>query len=155
MKSWIVDVDGVQHKIEYKGKIRMKLIVDGEEHKLKSSNGFIKVVDYAINLGSTVCNLVIIGNKVDLAVNGTYLDSGKQYEPVNNLPSYIWALVGVSSLGGYLAVGILGMAIGIVMSGLYIKFAFEKKKCAVIGSFVGCTVLQLLLIFAVIMMRPF
>ena len=155
MKSWIVDVDGVQHKIEYKRKIRMKLIVDGEEHKLKSSNGFIRVVDYAINLGSTVCNLVIIGNKVDLAVNGTYLDSGKQYEPVNNLPSYIWALVGVSSLGGFLAVGILGMAIGIVMSGLYIKFAFEKKKGAVIGSFVGCTVLQLLLIFAVIMMRPF
>lgn len=66
-KQWTVTADGVNHTIEYKGR---NLLVDGQKYPLKSSNWFIQLIDYAINFGDTQCRLVVMGNKVDLAVNG-------------------------------------------------------------------------------------
>jgi hypothetical protein len=148
MKKWEVDVDGVKHVIQYKAGITRKIIVDGEKYKAKSSNMFINVIDYGITFGNTDCKLVVIGNKADLAVNGTFLGSQKPYEPVSNVASWVWIFVGLSILGGYLIAGLLSLLVGILGSMLYIQFGIQKKNGKVIGSFVACTVIQLLIFFA-------
>lgn len=150
MKKWEVESNGVKHEIQYKTGLRKKLIVDGETHKVKSSNAFIHVIDYGITFGDTECKLVVIGNKADLAVNGTFLGSKKTYEPISNIPAYIWVLIGVSTLGGYLLSGIFSLLVGLFMSSLYIQFGFQKKKGAIIGSFIACTAIQLLIFFALV-----
>lgn len=150
MKKWEVESDGVKHVIQYKNGLRKKIIVDGETYKVKSANPFIIVIDYAITFGSTECKLVVIGNKADLAVNGTFLGSKKTYEPISNVPPLVWVLVGVSILGGYLLSGILSLAIGLLMSMLYIQFGLQKKKGAIIGSFIGCSAFQVLIFFALL-----
>ncbi|MBE6071555.1 MAG: hypothetical protein E7208_06305 [Clostridium butyricum] len=147
-KKWEVEVDGVKHEIQYKPSFGKKIIVDGETYKVKSSNWFINVIDYAINFGNTECKLVVIGNKADLAVNGTFLGTSKPYEPVSSIPSWIWVLVGISTLGGMLWAGILSLLIGLLMSTFYIQFGLQKKNNATIICFAGCTILQLALGFA-------
>ena len=147
MKKWEVEADGVKHVIEYKAGFTKKIIVDGETYKVKSSNAFINVVDYAISFGSTECRLVVIGNKADLAVNGTYLGSKKEYSPVSNVATWIWVLVGLSTIGGMLFAGILSLLVGLIMSMLYIQFGLQKKHTPVIGTFAACTVFQLLIGF--------
>lgn len=148
MKKWEVDVDGVKHVIQYKAGITRKIIVDGEKYKAKSSNMFINVIDYGITFGNTDCKLVVIGNKADLAVNGTFLGSQKPYEPVSNVDTWVWIFVGLSIVGGYLIAGLLSLLVGILGSMLYIQFGIQKKNGKVIGSFVACTVIQLFILFA-------
>lgn len=148
MKKWEVESNGVKHEIQYKTGLRKKLIVDGDTHKVKSSNAFINVIDYGITFGNTECKLVVIGNKADLAVNGTFLDSKKIYEPISNIPVYVWVLVGVSILGGYLLSGIFSLIAGLFLSSLYIQFGLQKKKGAIVGSFIACTAIQVLIFFA-------
>lgn len=146
--KWEVEADGVKHLIQFKpGVFKSKIIVDGETYKVGSSNKFIRLIDYAISFGSTKCNLVVIGNKVDLAVDGIFLESKNPYEPVGSLPAWIWVLVGISSLGGWLIAGLFGLLTGSLMSILYIQFALQKKKKTIIGCFVGCTIIQILLAF--------
>lgn len=149
-KKWDVEVDGIKHEIEYKAGLGRKIIIDGELHKVKSSNWFINVVDYEIKFNETVCQLVVVGNKADLAVNGTFLGSNEPYKPISNVPSWIWVLVGISTLGGMFFAGILALLIGLAMSMLYVQFALQKKNGAVIGSFVGCCILQVVLAFGLV-----
>lgn len=92
--------------------------------------------------------MVAIGNKVDLAVNGMFLGSNKPYEPISNVPAFVWVLIGVSTLGGYLLSGILSLVLGALMSSLYVKFAIQKNKGALIGSFIGCSAIQILIFCA-------
>lgn len=153
MKKWEIEVDGVTHEIQYKAGLNNKIIVDGETYKVKSSNIFVKVIDYVISFGDTKCNLVVIGTKVDLAVNGTFLGSKKPYEPTSNVAPWIWVLVGISTIGGMLLSGILSLAIGAIMSTLYIQFGMKKKNGAVIGSFIGCCFIQILIFVAIVAIR--
>lgn len=98
-KLWTVTAaDGMNHTIEYKGR---NLLVDGQKYPLKSSNWFIQMIDYAINFGETQCRLVVLGNKVDLAVNGRYLGSGETYQPIASLPVYVSVLAGISCVLGF------------------------------------------------------
>lgn len=139
MRNWNVTTpDGVNHTIQYKaGFGGPKVVVDGTAYKAKSSNWFINIVDYAINFGSFECRLVVIGNKMDLAINGVYQGSGKPYEPVNNVPSWIWVLVGFSVIGGWFFCGLFGLLLGVIFSSVYIRLALEKKTGALIGSVIG------------------
>ena len=70
---------GNSHKIECRvgGLGGSSVVVDNDRYKLKSSNWFIVVVDYQINLPGAVCNLVVIGNNIRLAVNGVFMEDGK------------------------------------------------------------------------------
>lgn len=147
-KNWELEVDGRKHTIEYKAGFGCKLIVDGEAHKIKSSNFFINVVDYLIKFGETECRLVVVGSRIDLAVNGTFLQSKKPYEPVANTPAWIWVLTGISTLGGMFMGGIICLLIGLMMSTMYVQFSLQKKTGAVIGCFIGCCVLQVLIMLA-------
>ena len=145
MKSWTVQAeDGIQHTIQYKkGVFSNKVIVDNESYKVKSSNWCINLIDYSINFGTTNCHLVVTGNKADLAVNGTYLDSQKEYEPLSKVPEWIYILIGISVFGGMIVSGILSLVIGIIMSTFYVQAALKKKTGTVIGLFAACTAIQL------------
>ena len=141
-RTWEVTAEDGKHTIQYKSGFGCKIIVDGQVFKVKSSNWFIQLIDYAIDFGVTQCRLVAIGNKIDLAVNGIYLGSKKPYEPINNTPSWVYVLVGLSVLGGYFWGGLLCMLIGLLFSMLYIQNGIKRNTGAVIGCFVGCTAVQ-------------
>lgn len=150
-KNWEVDIDGVKHNIQYKAGFGCKIIVDGEVHKVKSSNWFINLIDYAIKFGSTDLRLVAIGNKIDLAVNGVYLGSGENYEPVSKTPSWVYVLVGLSVIGGYFVSGLFGLLVGVLFSSLYVQSGLKKKTGVVIGAFAACTIIQIAILFLAVM----
>ena len=127
-KEWnVTDSAGNIHKIQCKLGLGNKVIIDNDSYKLKSSNWFINVVDYQINLPGAVCNLVVIGNNPKLAVNGVYLDDGKPYEPVSNVPVWVWVLVAISCIGGWFFAGFIGLGIGAICSGLALTAILNKK----------------------------
>ena len=122
--KWNVEVDGVQHTIEYKKAFRGKLIVDGNVEIIKSTNPFIMLIDKTINFGNKKIQFVVIGAKADLAVDGFFLNSKKQYVPVDKLPVWTWAFVTlcllpiVFFLGGLAPIlcGIIGTTFCITVS---------------------------------------
>lgn len=67
-----------------------------------------------------------------LAVNGVFLDDGTPYEPVRNIPVWIWVLVAVSCVGGWFFSGLLGLCAGLIISMFAIRAALEKKMNVVI-----------------------
>ncbi len=139
MNSWeVTDSNGAVHNISHNIKGGKNVItVDGETYKVKSSNWFINLIDYSIELPGAVCNLVVIGRKADLAVNGIYKSNGNAYEPVSNMPAWIWVLVALSVIGGWFFGGLLCCFIGCLLSILYVQFGLQKKNGAVIGIFIG------------------
>lgn len=146
-KEWIVNADGIDHKIEYNGRA---LIVDGEKYKLKSANWFVMLIDYAISFGDTDCRLVVVGKNIDLAVNGIYLGSGQPYEPIASIPVFVSVLAGITCVYGFLMNGWLGLLVGALLASLYFNGYLKKKKSSsVILTFVLGTVLQTVLGIAV------
>ena len=149
-KTWTVNANGVNHTIEYNG---WTLFVDGAKYKLKSANWFVQMIDYAVNFGDVQCRLVVIGNKVDLAVNGRYLGSGQPYEPLASIPAWVSVLSGISCVMGFLLNSWLGLAIGCLLGVLYFKTFLKKKRASsVIIAFVIATVCQIILGFGVVIL---
>ena len=103
------------------------MIVDNDTYKLKSSNWFINVVDYQINLPGASCNLVIIGNNIRLSVNGVFLDDGKPYEPVSNVPVWEWGARGYQLCRRLLFNGVVGICISTLFTAFAVKSSLEKK----------------------------
>lgn len=152
-KEWTVtDSMGTVHKVECKmgGFGGNKIIVDNDTYKFKSSNFFIMLLDYRIDLPGVVCNVVIIGNKIRLAVNGVFLDDGTPYEPVSKAPTWVWVLVAVSCVGGWFLAGLIGMCIGIIFSIFVVQNALQKKTGLAIGLFAASIVINLLIMFLVL-----
>ncbi len=137
--SWtITDGNGMQHQIEYKVKTwgGAQITVDGNIYKVKSSNWFVNLIDYSIDFPGVNCHVIVIGKKVRLAVNGTYNDDGTAYEPIANIPAWIYVLVVLSVVGGWFFGGLICMAIGLLFSTVYISAALEKKTGKVITFFI-------------------
>ena len=90
-RVWTVtDSMGNPHQIMFKkGFGGAKCIVDGDTYKMKSKNWVVWMADHQISIPGAECNLVVIGNKIRLAVNGTYLEDGTPYEPIRNIPGWI------------------------------------------------------------------
>ena len=142
-KTWTVNANGTNHSIEYK---RNRLIVDGQIYKLKSSNWFVQMIDYSVSFGDVECRLVVIGNKVDLAVNGRFLGSGEPYKPLASIPVWVSIFAGISVVLGLLMNGWLGLCIGILLGVLYFNLFLKKEKgTPVIIAFIIATILQIAL----------
>lgn len=123
--QWTVHANGMDHQIQYKGR---KLIVDGAQYKLKSANWFIQLIDYAIDFGEVSCRLVVVGNKVDLAVNGRFLGTGEPYEPIANVPIAVSIFAGISAVLGFLMNKWLGLCIGILLGSMYFNMFLKKRS---------------------------
>lgn len=148
-KSWaFTDMYGKEHSIVYKAGFGLKLIVDGTTYKLKSQNWFVNVIDYSIEIAGSDIRLVAIGTKVDVAINGTYIGSGEPYVPIQaNTPAWVWVLVGISAVVGFLCNSALGLVIGVAFGTLYINYGIAKKNGKVITVFIVWVVLQAILLF--------
>lgn len=152
-KAWDVTVNGIVHRIEYKSGFGMKLTVNGQTYKVKSQNWFITMADYPIQIDDAELRVVVIGNKVDLAVNGVYLGSGEAYTPIDKMPGYVNVFVAISCVGGLLLNGVLSMCIGILFSTLYVKQGLKQNTKGVVGAFVGCTLVQLVVFALAVMIQ--
>ena len=120
---------GNPHQITFKrGFGGAKCIVDGDSYKMKSKNWVIWMADHQISIPGAECNLVVIGNKIRLAVNGTYLEDGTPYEPIRNIPVWLNVLVGLNAVIAAFMFGVLGLAIAILLDFLTYKMSLSKKN---------------------------
>lgn len=150
-KTWDVNVNGTMHTIEYRtGFGGPKVIVNGQSYRVRSQNWFVVMIDYPIQIDGAELRVVVIGNKVDLAVNGVYLGSGEPYQPLHKVPAVSHVFLGISCIGGFFVCGWVGLLIGILFGTLcYIRFGLKGNTGAVIGTFVACTAIQLLIMYVV------
>ncbi len=94
IKNWKVENEGTMYDISYKSNAwtgKGILTVNGEETEIKSK-GFQSMagIDVPIMIGDKEIRFVRVGSKPDLAVNGVYLDSGKEYHPIGKVPWWSW-----------------------------------------------------------------
>lgn len=128
-KKWNVTVDGVAHELSYGKKFwsgKLFVIVDGEKTEMKRTNFSENFtgLDKPFNIGEKECRFVAIGNKIDIAIDGVYLDSKKQYVPLEKMPNWNWVFIAlfialpIMTLGGALpiALAILGIALCVRVS---------------------------------------
>lgn len=129
MAKWNVEDNGTQYSIEYKrGLNGGKIIVNGSEQKVKTQSVFLNLIDFPIKLNHKDVNVVVIGNKADLAIDGVYLGSNKPYVPVSKVPGWSWAFVTLSFAIGWLFAGILGICLGILGSMFYVKSSLSMHQ---------------------------
>lgn len=158
MKSkWNVEVNGMNHEIAFKpGAFKAKVVVDGVTTPIKNNSLFIRLFDVPINLDGTIIHLTAIGRKVDLAVDGVYLNSKKPYVPFENIPKWTYILSAILSLGGWAFCGLIGLCLGLLSSTLIISRSItpQKKNLAVFSICVTgvCLLLDLIILFGVAMM---
>lgn len=129
-KTWsVTDSMGNNHQITFqKGFGGAKCIVDGDTYKMKSKNWVIWMADHQISIPGAECNLVVVGNKVRLAVNGTYLEDGTPYEPIRNIPLLLNVLVGINAIVTIFMFGLLGFCLNIFLDLLCYKLSLSKKN---------------------------
>lgn len=142
--SWTIsDSNGMNHSISCKVKTfgGPEISVDTNTYRVKSSNWFVNLVDYAVDFPGANCHVVMIGGKSRLAVNGTYQDDGSRYEPVTSIPAWVWVLVAISVIGGWFFGGLLCLVIGAALSTVYISAALQKNTTKVIIAFVAFLVI--------------
>ena len=152
-KKWEVTVNGINNVIEYKTGFGAKILVNGQAYKVKSQNWFVMMVDYPITINGTEIRVVAIGNKVDLAVNGVYQDSGEQYQPLRKTPTMCNVFLGISCIAGFLLCGWIGLLIGILFGTVYVKQGLADKTGNVVGAFIGCTVIQIIITVVVVFIQ--
>ena len=149
-RIWTVtDSMGNPHQITFKrGFGGAKCIVDGDTYKMKSKNWVIWMADHQISIPGAECNLVVIGNKTRLAVNGTYLEDGTPYEPIRNIPVWLNVLVGINAVIGTFMYDMLGLAITVLLALLTYKLTLSQKTTpAMISQIVLLVVLLALTAF--------
>ena len=129
-RIWTVtDSMGNPHQIKFKrGFGGAKCIVDGDTYKMKSRNWVIWMADHQISIPGAECNLVVIGNKTRLAVNGTYLEDGTPYEPIRNIPLWLNVLTLLNLIIGWFFLGALGFVVTILLDLLSYKMSLKRKN---------------------------
>lgn len=128
-KNWKVTVDGIEYNVEfYRKTFSSGLRVNGQDIPLEKSKNLGTTNETHILLGTKTAILVIMGNKIDLALDDTYMDSGKKYVPCGSMPKWCWIFV---VLNGLVAVGLgaipcLLAFIGVTLS-LRVSLSVEMK----------------------------
>ncbi len=140
-KEWtITTADGSRHTINRKNSWAL---VDGEKQKMGLKSAFIQLYDHEIRIGGSVCHLVVIGRKCDLAVDGVFIESRQPYESVGAVPTYAIVLSIISCIVGFLMNKWLGLLIGALLSVFYCSFALQKRPTAAILTFIVGVVCQI------------
>ncbi len=150
-RIWTVtDSMGNPHQIMFKRGAfgGAKCIVDGDTYKMKSKNWVIWMADHQISIPGAECNLVVIGNKISLAVNGTYLEDGAPYEPIRNIPAWLNVLVVVNAVIGVFMFGMIGLAVNVLLALLTFKLSLGKKNMPAMIIQIVLLVIMLLLTVA-------
>lgn len=119
VKSWNTNILGKASEItvefhNFSGK--HKLLVDGKEEKLKHTfKTKLTGLDHGFKVNEKEVRLVITGNKADLAVDGYYLDSKKEYIPLMEMPNWIWIfIIGCLAIPFYTLGGAVPAVIGML-----------------------------------------
>jgi hypothetical protein len=151
--KWKVTIDGNEHDISFKpGFFRGKRIVDGVGTSVKNTNWYIRLFDDAFELDGQTLHLTAVGAKIDLAVDGMYVNSKKPYTPFKTVPSWANILSGLLLLSGMLLSGLFGMMIGAIAGILMITQSISTKRdnpmpvCIAVA--IGGFVLQIALLIA-------
>ena len=150
-RIWTVtDSMGNPHQIMFKRGAfgGAKCIVDGDTYKMKSKNWVIWMADHQISIPGAECNLVVIGNKIRLAVIGTYLEDGAPYEPIRNIPAWLNVLVVVNAVIGVFMFGMIGLAVNVLLALLTFKLSLGKKNMPAMIIQIVLLVIMLLLTVA-------
>lgn len=150
--NWNVMIDGKEHKIVFTpGLIKGKRLVDGVVTLVQNTNWFIRLFDDAFEVDGKILHLTAIGNKIDLAVDGVYLNSKKPYTPIKTVPNWINILSGILLLTGMGFGGLIGLFIGAVFGICMIVYSISPKtvnpKPLCIGLASVAIVLQVLFFF--------
>ncbi|GLB28326.1 hypothetical protein LAD12857_02490 [Lacrimispora amygdalina] len=155
--KWNVTVNGINHEISFKtGVFKGKAVVDGVSTPVKNNSMFIRLFDFPINLDGTTVHLTAIGNKIDLAVDGVYVNSKKPYVPFENIPKWAYLLSAILIVGGWASCGLIGMLLGLLSSTLIISRSVTPQRKNLVPFTIGvtavCIILDLLITFGVVLM---
>jgi hypothetical protein len=150
--NWNVVIDGKEHEIVFTpGLIKGKRLVDGVATLVQNTNWFIRLFDDAFEVGGKTLHLTGVGNKIDLAVDGVYLNSKKPYTPIKTVPNWINILSAILLLTGMVTGGLIGLFIGAVFGICMIVYSVSPKtvnpKPLCIGLALIAIVLQVLFFF--------
>lgn len=149
-RSWNVrDMNEVEHTIAFKSGFGIKVTIDGVTQKLRSTNWAVVMIDHPIQFPGVDCRLVVLGNKVQLAVNGRYLDSGENYMPLSAIPKYSSVLAAISVILGIFLNAALGAVVGALLGTCYIRISANNSKAMTFGIFAAGVFAQILLCFLV------
>ena len=111
----------------------------------------MRLFDEAFEVDGKTLHLTAIGNKVDLAVDGIYMNSQKPYVPFKTVPSWINILSGALLLSGMATGGLIGLLIGVIFGILLITQSVSPKrdnpKPICIGLAAVALILQILFLF--------
>lgn len=129
-QNWNVEIEGQQYEISYKPSIwsgKIKLMINGEETILKS-NGLQGLVgiDAPFDIGGKQLQFVRTGQKADIAMDGVFIDSNKEYQPIGKVPWWGWIFVvlglaiPVAALGGALPF-LIGFGDAIICARISVK----------------------------------
>ena len=142
---WTVEVEGKSHTVEFSGKgLRKHLYIDGIEDPIRSRVPLLTLVDRTIWLGTKPVQIVIVGRKADLAVDGVYLTSGKPYREVNRIPAFVWVFFFLCAFLGLVLADLAGLAAGLVGGYFCIRVAImpdwtvKKQVWCCVGIFALC-----------------
>ncbi|SFC55528.1 hypothetical protein [Clostridium uliginosum] len=122
-KTWIIIVDGISYNIELKQKLfSKKLFVNNEEVPFEKSKYLGMANETHFMLGIKEAVLVSLGNKIDVAIDGKYLNSGREYVALERMPAWTWIFIVLNGLviigGGALPflLAFMGMTLSIRIS---------------------------------------
>ncbi len=143
-KQWaITTADGSRHIISRKGSW---VWIDGEKQKMSSKSWFIQLYDHQFQVGGSMCRVVVMGRKCDLAIDSVFVDSKQAYEPVGTIPTYATVLSAISCIVGFL----MNKWLGVLLRVFYCSLAVQKRPTAVILTFIVGIVFQIVFGFLLV-----
>lgn len=149
MSVWNIDVEGKTHTVEFREKgLRGRLFIDNIEERLKSRVPFFTLIDNTIWLGPKPVQLVIVGRKADVAVDGVFLTSGEPYRPVNRIPWFVWLFFFLCAFLGLLLADLAGLLVGLAGGYFCLRIAIApdlpvtKQVLFCLGVFALCMLLH-------------
>ncbi|WP_394525564.1 hypothetical protein [Lacrimispora sp. JR3] len=141
--QWNVTIQGKEHEISFKpGFLRGKRYVDGVGTTVKNTNWYIRLFDDVFEIDGETLHLTAVGAKIDLVVDGMYVNAKKPYTPFKTVPPWVNIVSALLLLSGMYLSGLFGLFIGTIAGIIMITQSVSPKRdnpapvciaCAVCG----------------------